>query len=244
MTGSLARAVGVPRPPRVHTRQVDGCCDPRGCDGVFGDRFARRAARRYRRRGLGGTEQRMVDAVVSRGIEGASVLEIGGGVGELHLELLRAGAGHATNLELVEAYDGLAHELATEAGLDGRIERRILDIAADPQAVGAGRRGRAAPGGVLLPRRRPAARCRRRPRAAGARVQPPATPPRHPGLLPSPERGARPVRQAVPAASSTRRPGCSRRSAATGCSRVYEHRGLALARRRPGARGRPREPRE
>ena len=139
MTGSeLARderARGVPRPPRVHTRQVDGCCDPRGCDGVFGDRFARRAASRYRRRGLGGTEQRMVDAVVSRGIEGATVLEIGGGVGELHLELLRAGAGHATNLELVAAYDGHAHELASEAGLDGRIERRILDIAAEPQAV-------------------------------------------------------------------------------------------------------------
>jgi len=115
---------------------VDGGCDPRGCDGVFGDRFARRAARRYRRRGLGGTEQRMVDAVVSLGIEGASVLEIGGGVGELHLELLRAGAGHATNLELVEAYDAHARELVTEAGLDGRVERRILDIAADPQAVG------------------------------------------------------------------------------------------------------------
>ena len=114
---------------------MDGGCDPRGCDGVFGDRFARRAARRYRRRGLGGTEQRMVDAVVSRGIEGASVLEIGGGVGELHLELLRAGAGHATNLELVEAYDAHAHELVTEAGLDGRVERRILDIAADPQSV-------------------------------------------------------------------------------------------------------------
>ena len=78
----------------------------------------------------------MVDAVVSRGIEGATVLEIGGGVGELHLELLRAGAGHATNLELVGAYDGHAHELAAEAGLDGRIERRILDIAAEPQAVG------------------------------------------------------------------------------------------------------------
>ncbi len=140
MTGSERardeRARGVPRPPRVHTRQVDGGCDPRGCDGVFGDRFARRAARRYRRRGLGGTEQRMVDAVVSRGIEGASVLEIGGGVGELHLELLRAGAGHATNLELVEAYDAHARELVTEAGLDGRVERRILDIAADPQAVG------------------------------------------------------------------------------------------------------------
>ena len=112
-----------------------GCCDSRGCDGVFGDRFARRLARRYRRRGLGPTEQRMVDAVVSRGIEDATVLEVGGGVGELHLELLRAGAGRATNLELVDAYDDQARALAAEAGLTGRIDRRIIDIAADPGDV-------------------------------------------------------------------------------------------------------------
>ena len=55
---------------------------------------------------------------------------------ELHLELLRAGAGHATNLEARRRRTtAIAHELASEAGLDGRIERRILDIAAEPQAV-------------------------------------------------------------------------------------------------------------
>jgi hypothetical protein len=31
---------------------VAGCCDPRGCDQFFGPRLARRAARRYRKRGL------------------------------------------------------------------------------------------------------------------------------------------------------------------------------------------------
>jgi magnesium-protoporphyrin O-methyltransferase len=102
---------------------------------MFGDKFARRVARRYRRRGLGATEQRMVDAVVSLGIQDATVLEIGGGVGELHLELLRAGAGRATNLELVDAYDDHARRLAAEAGLAGRIDRRILDIAAHPNEV-------------------------------------------------------------------------------------------------------------
>lgn len=112
-----------------------GCCDPRGCDGVFGNRFARHVARRYRKRGLGGTEQRMVDFLVERGIEGAHVLEIGGGVGELHLELLRRGAARATNLELVDAYDAAANELASEAGVVDRIERRVLDIAATPGQV-------------------------------------------------------------------------------------------------------------
>jgi 2-polyprenyl-3-methyl-5-hydroxy-6-metoxy-1,4-benzoquinol methylase len=112
-----------------------GCCDPRGCDGVFGNRFARHVASRYRKRGLGGTEQRIVDFLVARGIEGASVLEIGGGVGELHLELLRSGAARATNLELVDAYDAAASELASEAGVGDRIERRVVDLAATPGQV-------------------------------------------------------------------------------------------------------------
>lgn len=112
-----------------------GCCDSRGCDGVFGDRFARHLARRYRKRGLARTEQWMVDGIVARGVDGATVLEVGGGVGELQLELLRAGAARSTNLELVDVYDVHARALATEAGLAERIERRIVDIAADPQEV-------------------------------------------------------------------------------------------------------------
>ena len=43
------------------------CCDPRGCDWFFGSRFARRMARRYRKRGLGGTERRMVEFLLKRG---------------------------------------------------------------------------------------------------------------------------------------------------------------------------------
>jgi magnesium-protoporphyrin O-methyltransferase len=60
---------------------------------------------RYRRRGLDRTAARIVDFATSRGIDGATVLEVGGGIGDIQLELLRRGAGHATNLELVGVYD-------------------------------------------------------------------------------------------------------------------------------------------
>lgn len=112
-----------------------GCCDPKGCNDMFGTRFARGQARRYRKRGLDGIAQRMLDFLVEGGIEGATVLEIGGGVGEIQVELLRRGASHATNLELVEAYDAPAHRLAAEAGLTDRMDRQIVDIAANPDAV-------------------------------------------------------------------------------------------------------------
>jgi hypothetical protein len=108
------------------------CCDPRGCDRFFGSRFAGRVARRYRKRGLGRTERRMVDFLTDAGIEGASVLEVGGGVGELHVELLKRGARRAVNLELSPGYDEEARRLLADAGLEDRVERRLHDIAVDP----------------------------------------------------------------------------------------------------------------
>jgi 16S rRNA G966 N2-methylase RsmD len=92
-------------------------------------------ATRYRKRGLDKTAQRMVDLLTPAGVQGATVLEIGGGVGEIQLELLKRGAAAATNLELSPAYDPEAHQLLTEAGLTGRVQRRLIDIASDPGAV-------------------------------------------------------------------------------------------------------------
>ena len=111
------------------------CCDPRGCDSFFGTGFARRVAGRYRRRGLDRTARRMVGFLEREGVGGATVLEIGGGVGEIHLELLGRGAARAVNLELSAAYDDEAARLAGAAGVEGRVERRLHDIAVDPEGV-------------------------------------------------------------------------------------------------------------
>jgi len=114
---------------------MTGCCNPRGCDRFFNARFARRTAKRYRKRGLNKTSRQMVEFLEGRGIEGATVLEVGGGVGEIQLELLKRGAARAVNLELSPEYDGEATALLREAGLEERAERRILDIAVDGSAV-------------------------------------------------------------------------------------------------------------
>jgi 2-polyprenyl-3-methyl-5-hydroxy-6-metoxy-1,4-benzoquinol methylase len=102
---------------------------------MFGRGFARRMARRYRRRGLDRTAERMVDFLAGGSLEGATVLEVGGGVGEIHLELLRRGARSATSLELSRAYDDEAGRLAERAGVADRVTRRVLDIAASPDQV-------------------------------------------------------------------------------------------------------------
>ena len=77
----------------------------------------------------------MVEYLERRGIAGATVLEVGGGVGEIHVELLRRGAARAVSLELSSAYDAEAGKLLREAGLDGRVQRRLVDIAVDGGGV-------------------------------------------------------------------------------------------------------------
>lgn len=91
----------------------------------FNRRFAARDLRRYRRRGLTATERDLVD--LAGDVRGASVLEAGGGIGALQLELLEAGAARTTNVELSAGYEDAALEL-----LAGRaVERRIGDFVAE-----------------------------------------------------------------------------------------------------------------
>lgn len=111
------------------------CCEPNRYDEMFSDRFARRMARRYRRRGLSRSSRAIVAFLVERGIEGSTILEVGGGVGQIHVELLRRGAAQATNLEISTSYEGEAVQLLQRSGLEGRVDRRFLDIARQPDAV-------------------------------------------------------------------------------------------------------------
>ena len=112
-----------------------GCCPSRDYHRFFNQRFARRLANRYHKRGLDPTAQTMVQFLQGLGLEGASVLEIGGGVGEIGIELLQAGAARAQNLELSPAYEQPARELAAQAGVQGRLDWRIHDLAQNPGAV-------------------------------------------------------------------------------------------------------------
>jgi magnesium-protoporphyrin O-methyltransferase len=113
---------------------MSGCCGPEQ-DGryseIFDERFASGVARRYRRRGLTPPQRRIVDALSRLGLRGRSVLEVGGGVGEIQLELLARGAAETVNLELSGAYEAQADELMRSSGIDGRVTRIVgIDLAA------------------------------------------------------------------------------------------------------------------
>jgi len=114
---------------------VADCCDPDDYRSVFSERFARRTAKQYRKRGLTPAAERIVQFVADNDVQGASVLEIGGGVGHIQVELLRRGAARVTNLELSTEYEAEADRLLASAGTADRVDRRLLDIAADPERV-------------------------------------------------------------------------------------------------------------
>jgi 16S rRNA G966 N2-methylase RsmD len=114
---------------------MSDCCDRPGYQTVFSDRFARRIARTYRKRGLSRTQRRMVSFLTDRGINNASVLEIGGGVGEIQIELLSRGAREATNLEISRSYEAQAAALLERFGMTDRVTRRFVDIATSPDEV-------------------------------------------------------------------------------------------------------------
>ena len=63
------------------------------------------------------------------------MLEVGGGVGDVQIELLKLGAARTVNLELSPAYETEAARLLEDVGIVGRAERRLHDIAADPAGV-------------------------------------------------------------------------------------------------------------
>jgi hypothetical protein len=111
------------------------CCAPKGYSELFGERAARRDAKRYRRKGLDETAEKMVEFLRGRGLEGTTVLEIGGGVGAIPLDLLKGGAGRAVEIELSPNYERTAAELARELGFADRVERRLGDVVEEGATV-------------------------------------------------------------------------------------------------------------
>ena len=109
------------------------CCQGQNYDRLFDDWAARRQLRVYRRKGPGGATGRLLRAVQASADRGASVLDIGGGVGVLQHELARAGAERVTSVDASTAYLNVARSEAERLGYLPRwqsIEGDFVEVAA------------------------------------------------------------------------------------------------------------------
>lgn len=104
------------------------CCHTQGCDALFDRRQAARDLKRYRRRGPDRTTALLLAALRAEGITGASLLDVGGGIGAIHHELLEAGVASATHVDASSAYLQTAREEAARRGHHGRTDFRYGDF--------------------------------------------------------------------------------------------------------------------
>ena len=84
----------------------------------------------YRKHGLGETSETIADAFASRGLAGATVLELGCGFGALTLELVKRGASSALGVDLSPKMVQLARAMAEESGLAKSVSYAVGDGAA------------------------------------------------------------------------------------------------------------------
>lgn len=105
------------------------CCSPEGYRQIFSERSARTDARRYQRRGLDRTSARIVALLREQDVRGLTLLDVGAGIGAVELELLRDGLTWAVGVELTPTYEEVAATLLAAAGLQDRVERRVMDFA-------------------------------------------------------------------------------------------------------------------
>lgn len=108
---------------------VTDCCSATGYRWAFSEKRAWREARRYERRGLDPISQCIVELLKRQGVEGLTLLEVGGGVGAVQIELLKAGVTQAVSIELTPTYEKAAGALLRSSGLEDRVERKVMDFA-------------------------------------------------------------------------------------------------------------------
>jgi magnesium-protoporphyrin O-methyltransferase len=111
------------------------CSQCQGIEREFGAREARAQLRRYRKRGAAGTTRQLIEVLVRMGVEGGTVLDIGGGVGAIQHGLLAAGASRARSVDASSAYDEIARAEAERRGLAKCIDWSIGDFVDLAEAV-------------------------------------------------------------------------------------------------------------
>lgn len=109
-----------PREPRCR-------CD-QDFERLFDAREAEHDLAEWRRNGVRAATAELIEALRADGIAGAAVLDIGAGVGMVHIELLAAGATTAVDVDASAAFLAAARAEAERRGLAELVEYRHGDV--------------------------------------------------------------------------------------------------------------------
>ncbi len=90
-------------------------------------RFAHHYRRRFARGRFEPIQKRLLQALEEAGFQGAEILEVGCGVGALHLHLLQRGAARATGIDLSPQMIDEARDWARQQGVEHRVNYHVGD---------------------------------------------------------------------------------------------------------------------
>jgi magnesium-protoporphyrin O-methyltransferase len=98
------------------------------CANTFSDKSAEGDLRSFRERGPNPTTRALIEAIVERGVDGATVLDIGGGVGAVQFGLLEAGASRVEGVDASGPYVAAVRQEAVRRGVGDRLTARAGDF--------------------------------------------------------------------------------------------------------------------
>lgn len=110
------------------------CCQCQGIEEVFSQSYVTRELSRYRLKGPIKTTRMLLEAIKKVGVDGLTLLDIGGGVGAVQHELLEAGVKDAIDVDASSAYIQAARDEAQRRGLAERVSYHygnFVNLAAD-----------------------------------------------------------------------------------------------------------------
>ena len=81
-----------------------GCCQCQGVENMFDKKAAKRQLKRYLKKGPSKTTSMLLAAIHKEGVQGITFLDIGGGIGAIQYDLIKAGASGGTSIEASSAY--------------------------------------------------------------------------------------------------------------------------------------------
>lgn len=104
------------------------CSQCIGIEKVFDSKVAQRELKRYLKKGPSKMTAFIIDTLKDRGVQGKTLLDIGGGIGVIQHELLEAGAARVTNIDGATAYIEVAEEESRRRGFGDKVHNQKGDF--------------------------------------------------------------------------------------------------------------------
>lgn len=104
------------------------CCQCQGIEELFSQQYVNKELSRYRTNGPDKTTRMLTEAIKEAGVNGLTLLDIGGGVGLIQYALLDAGVRKAMSVDASAAYISAAKEEAQRRDLADRVSYRHGDF--------------------------------------------------------------------------------------------------------------------